>query len=383
MLTPSLRSVRVVAGAAVAVALAASAVAAPQVKYDQVFRINERTGKTQAVVCTVQSDGLDRVQVLRRDGRDLSIDPLEIVEIVWGDVPASFSDGTTYASRSDWESAVASFQEAAGDGDAREPVKAIARLHSLEALLAWGVADAARYADAIAEADRFLSDHSASRHVPTVRAHKARAAWLGGDPVAARDGYRALFETGKDGADGYSPLETARAALEGARAALAADDKPGAEDLFQRARDAFSSIESEDAATSAHAAAGAEVAALGPAYVKLASGKAGSVRSTFESAARDNQTSAGVAAARLGLGHALLETDEPRKAQLEFAWVAGLDHTDDDRRAEALVGLAKAAQAAAGDGADAAAYKATLARVVAQYGSTPAAREAAQLLQSM
>lgn len=356
--------------------------ASAQAKPDQVFRLNERTNKMQAFTCTVTSDGLSKVATTRRDGKDQSINSVEIIEIVWGTVPASFSDAATYAKRGDWESAVKNYQQAAGDGDTREPVRAAARLRSIEALLAWGATDSARFADAVSESNRFLADHSDNRRLPLVRAMKARAAWLSGDAVAARDGYRELFNTGKGGADGYRPLGTAEAALAGGYAALAAGDNVGGRELFDLARAAFNAIETESARVAAAAAAGIEVASLGEALTQVASGDAGRARATFETAARNNKTAAGIAAARLGLGHAHLADGNARKAQFEFAWVAGIDHTTGDRRASALVGLAEATLAAGGDNAPAAA-KSALDRVRTQYGATPAASKAAELLKSM
>ncbi|MEM6572164.1 MAG: hypothetical protein AAF957_27360 [Planctomycetota bacterium] len=368
--------------AAMGATMLLAAPAAAQAKPDQLFRYNERTKKTQAIPCTITSDGLAKVVATRRDGRDLTVDSVDVVEIVWGQVPPSFTDGMTYAKRADWESAVTSFQETAGDSDARAPIQAVARMHALEALLAWGATDSARFTDAVSEADRFLADHSDNRHVPAVRALKARAAWLSGDAVAARDGYRALFDAGNGGTEGYRPLDTAQAALAGAYAALAADDTTGARELFGLARTAFSGITSDIPTISAAAAAGAEVAGLGDAMAQLAGGDAGRARSAFESAARDSKTSAGAATARLGLGRVFLAEGKPRKAQREFAWVAGLDHTDGDRRAEALVGMAEATLAAGGDDA-AVQAKSALDRVLTQYGATPAATRATKLLESM
>ena len=361
---------------------AGTAAAAPQAKPDQVFRINERTSKAQAITCTVNSDSLSKVAVTRRDGRELSIDSTAVVEIAWGEVPGTYSDGATYAGRGDWESAVKNFQEAAGDSDAREPVQAAARFRAVESLLSWGATDSARFADAVSECDRFLADHSENRRVPEIRAMKARASWLSGDAVAARDGYKALHDTGKGGADGYRALPTAEAALAGAHAALAAKDNVGARELFDLAAGAFGAIESENATIAAAAAAGAEVAALGEAMTQVAAGDAGRARRAFESAAKSNKTSAGIAAARLGLGHVELADGNARKAQFEFAWVAGVDHTTADRRAAALVGLAEATLAAGGDAAPASA-KSTLNLVVTQYGATPAATRATELLESL
>ena len=368
-----------------ALAGAAALLVAPalaQSKPDQVFRVNPRTNKTTSVTGTVTSDGLGKVEITRRDGRDVSFDSAEVIEIAWGSGSNDFTDGKTYASRGAWEEAVKSFQAAAGDSEVRDPLRAEARARAATSLMALAAADATRFGDVASECDRFLADFAEARQVPAMRALKARAMWLNGDAAGARDAFRALYETGKGGAAGYSPMVTADAALQGAYSALSAEDNVGARELFDLAAAAFAAVESEDNAVAAAAAAGAEVAGMGTAITQAASGDAKSARRAFESAAKDSKTSAGVAAARLGLGHVWLAEGDARKAQFEFAWVAGLDHTSADRRAEALVGLAQASLAA-GEAGDAGAAKTALRRVTSQYGATPAARKAAQLLESL
>ncbi len=362
--------------------LAAPVQAAPQSKPEQVFRVNPRTNKASTVTGTVTEDGLDNVKVTRRDGREISIKSAEVIQIAWGSGSSAFSDGGTYAGRGAWEEAVQSFQEAAGDSEVRDPLRAEARLRAATSLMALAATDMTRFGDVASECDRFMTDFPSARQVPEVLALKARAQWLNGDAAAARDGYRALHETGKGGAEGYSPLVTADAAMQAAYAAISAGDNIGARELFDLAAAAFGAVESENAAVVASAAAGAEVASMGEAITKAASGDAKSVRRTFESAAKSSETSAGMAAAHLGLGYAWLAEGDFRKAQFEFAWVAGLDHTSADRRAEALVGLAEAGLAA-GEPGDANAAKTALRSVASQYGATPSARKAAQLLESL
>ena len=362
--------------------LAAPALAAPQAKPDQIFRLNPRTNKATTVTGTVTADGLSKIEVTRRDGREVSINAAEVIEIAWGSGSSDFSDGGTYASRGAWEEAVKSYQQAAGDAEVREPLRAESRLRAATSLMALAATDSSRFGDVASECDRFLADFPSSRQVPRARSLKARAQWLNGDAAAARDGYRALYETGKSGTEGYSPMVTADAAMQAAYAALAADDSLGARELFDLAGAAFGAVESEKPSVVAVAAAGVEIAGMGEALAKVASGDAKGARRAFESAAKSSKTSSGVATARLGLGHCWLAEGEARKAQLEFAWVAGVDHASADRRAEALLGLAQAGLAA-GESGDANAAKTGLRRVASQYGATPAARKAAQLLESL
>lgn len=383
-LTPTLRrkarALRPLLLTAATLSALTSGVANAQGRADTIFRFNERTNKTVSVSCTIKTDGLEKVEFTRSGGKDASFDSAEVIQVVWGDVPTSFTDGQTYAKRGDWESAVQNFQAAAGDDDAREPVRAAARLRAIEAMIGWGSTDAARFADAVSEADRFLADHSDSRSLPQVRSLKARAAWLGGDAAAARDGYRALYEAGKAGTAGYSNLLTAHAAMQGGRAALAAGDGATGREMFDLASAAYGKVESEDAVIAATAAAGVEVANMGAAMAQL-SNDATAARQAFERALKSAKTSAGKGAARLGLGQALLAEGKAREAEGHFAWVASLDHTSADRRADALVGLAEAGAQLNPD--DTAAAKRALNRVSSLYGDTPAAARAAELLRSM
>jgi hypothetical protein len=362
--------------------LSAPALAAPQAKPDQVFRVNPRTNKASTVTGTVTEDGLENVKVTRRDGREISIKSAEVIQIAWGSGSTEFTDGGTYAGRGAWEEAVKSYQEAAGDTAVREPLRAEARLRAATSLMALAASDMTRFGDVAGECDRFMTDFPSARQVPEVLALKARAQWLNGDAAAARDGYRSIYDAGKGGAEGYSPIATADAAMHAAYAAISAGDNVGARELFDLAAAAYGAIESENASVMASAAAGAEVAGMGEAITKASSGDAKSVRRTFESASKSSETSAGMAAAHLGLGHAWLAEGDFRKAQFEFAWVAGLDHTSADRRAEALVGLAEAGLKA-GEAGDANAAKTALRQVASQYGATPSARKAAQLLESL
>lgn len=355
---------------------------APFQKPDTVYRVNSRTGKTQAIQGSVTADGLEKLSVTLKDGDSKSYDSAEILRVVWGDVPTTFKDAGKYSKRGEWEDAVTNYQEAASDADARPAVQAAARLRALESLLAWGKADPARFTDAVAEADRFISEFADSRHYPTVRSLKARAAWLSGDATAARDGYKSLFEAGKGGVAGFDPILVAEAALQGGLAALSADDTASGRELLTFAEGAFRGIESDDASVKARAAAGLETAALGELLSKVARKDFSGVQSSLERAADKAETVSGKAAAKLALGQALLGQGKPQDAILHLAWVSAMDHSSADRRAAALIGMAEASVAISEDKGPAQA-KSALERVVEEYGATPSARVAAERLKTM
>lgn len=360
-----------------AVALAAASPAAAQ-KSDVVYRLNPRTGKTQAIQGTVTSDGLDKIEITLRDGDSKGYGSLEVIQVIWGDVPTEFEDGQKFGRRMDWENAVKSYQAAAESSNARGPVKAAARMASVEAMISWGASQPARFADAVAEADRFLAEFAESRHLPSVRALKARAAWLSGDAEAARDGYRALHDAGSGGADGYPALMVAEAALSAGHAAIAAKDTGTARELFTAAENAFREIAAGDSTDATRAAAGVEEASLGESYSRIAREDFAGARGALERAVDKMETPAGRAAARLALGHCLVGLGENQAAIRVLGWVSGLDHSNADRRAMALVALAQAEMGLGDKGRTAA--KAALDRVVASYGGTPAAATARAIL---
>lgn len=360
-----------------AVALAAASPAAAQ-KSDVVYRLNPRTGKTQAIQGTVTSDGLDKIEITLRDGDSKGYGSLEVIQVIWGDVPTEFEDGQKFGRRMDWENAVKSYQAAAESSNARGPVKAAARMASVEAMISWGASQPARFADAVAEADRFLAEFTENRHLPSVRALKARAAWLSGDAEAARDGYRALHDAGSGGADGYPALMVAEAALSAGHAAIAAKDTGTAREFFTAAENAFREIAAGDTVDATRAAAGVEEASLGESYSRIAREDFAGARGALERAVDKMETPAGRAAARLALGHCLVGLGENQAAIRVLGWVSGLDHSNADRRAMALVALAQAEMGLGDKGRTAA--KAALDRVVASYGGTPAAATARAIL---
>ncbi len=366
--------------AAVTTVAATAHPAAQVAQADKIFSIDKKTGKVKASSGVVTEADMGGIKFTDRADKSSNLKATAVVLIQWGGVPSSFSDAETYAARGEWESAVTNFQSAATDLDARPCVLAAARVRSIESMIEWGASDPARFADAISEADKFLADHGTDWAMPKVRSLKARASWLSGDAAAARDGYKGLFEAGKDGADGYSPIMVAEAALAAGEAALSSPETSTARELFDAAANAFSAIDSSDDGIRARATAGEEVARMASAKSLLAKGDHGGAASAFESALSGAKTSAGKAAAKLGLGLSLLGKGEVQAAQIELGWVAGLDHTSADRRAAALLGLGQALMGADG-GATLA--KASLQRVKAEYGTTPSAAKAIELLSGL
>lgn len=370
------------AGAGLLLALSAAPRALAQ-QQDQVFRMWR--GEVAKVTGIVTENTLETVR-LDREGRESTYDGGEVLRIVWGEVPPAFTDGRTYASRKDHENAVARFRVAATGGSARDVVQAAARLEAARALMAWGAEDPNRFAEAVEEVERFLADHPNNREVPEARRLKARAQHLAGDAAGAATTYQALYEEGASDppAAGYDRLLCLEAGLSAARAHLAAGEADSALDLFQALEDSFrqAALEGEEG-TERHARlqAGRGEAAVGEGWCLLVRGEVDQAARYFESRVdRAELGLAGRSSARLGLGEALLAQGEPRRAQIQFAQVSALDHTSRDRVARAQVGLASAAQRLASAESRAKARR-WLENVVGRYGDTPAAHQAAKMLE--
>ena len=86
--------------------------------------------------------------------------------------------------------------------------------------------------------------------------------------------------------------------------------------------------------------------------------------------------------ARLGLAEALLAEGKVREAQIQFAQVSAIDHTDRDRVARALVGLAQCSLKLSDKNANQKA-KRSLETVRDHYGDTPSVLQAQVLLQTL
>ncbi len=349
---------------------------------DQVFRRDPRgSGEVVAVTGLIESHGLERVVVARKDGNPIRIDSAEVLEVRLGDVPQAFADANLLRDRGELEKAVARYRVAAGDASARPVVQASARLAAAETLLQWGAEDPTRFREAAAEADLFLGAFAQDRNVPRARALKGRAELLAGDAAAAGATYEALFQAGQAGTIGYPRTLTLQAGYDGAQAFVAARKMAEATALFDALASGVTAAPREGLSRAALAQLDglAELAPLGPGFVQLAEGKADRAESFFRGKVDGAQTGAGRSAAQLGYGEALLAQSRTRQAQLALASASALSYTSADVEARALVGLAKA-YVALGDAAEA---KKSLERVRRTLGATPAAAEAAELLKTL
>ena len=354
---------------------------------DQVFRLNARTGKVTKLLGMVTENTLTSVKLIR-DGKEQSLDGAEVVDVVWGTVPADYRDGRTYAERGDWENAVARFRVAAEDGETRDVVRAGARLESAEALLAWGATDPNRFVECASECERFLADFAADRGVPRAEWVRARATWLAGKAKEASELFKALYEKGAGSTPttGYDRATCLEAGLAAAHSALAGGDAVTARTLFPTLesafRDAASTIAGEDALARARLLRRAGEASVGEGFCMLAAAQGRDAREYFERKLQGSPEPGVRAAATLGLAEAHRTLGEMRAAQVAFAQVAALEFSDPDRLARALVGLAQVTLELGGSEASLEA-KNWLATVMDTYGGTPWAATASELLKKL
>jgi len=367
--------------ACVTALLATCAAALPQgARQDQVFRIDPRRGVV-TISGLIEQHALDKVVVVKADKGQVRVDSAEVIEVVFGEVPPAFTDAVRYLDRKDFENAVARFRVAAGDASARPVVQGRARLRAAETLLVWGASDPTRFREAAEEAGRFLEAFADDRSVPRAKAVQGRAQVLAGDAAAGAGTLGALFETGQAGTVGYAPVLTLEAGLDAAFASLSAGDRVKARTLFDSVGSAAGAVPAErlDAAGRASVAGIREVAALGAGFVTLAEGQGDRAEAAFRGKPEAQQTGRGRAAAQLGLGQAYLLQSKFREAQLTFASAATLSYADEDNAAAALVGLGQA-YSGLGEAANA---KQSFERVQRDYGDTPPAARATELLRSL
>lgn len=353
-------------------------------KPDTIYRRNERTGRVIALSGIVLENSLTQVK-LDRNGKTASYDAASIVRIDWGSVPPSYRDGMTYRRRSDWAQAVTSFRIAATDASTRNVLQADARLQACEALLRYGASDPGQFAEAVKEADRLTTDFASSSLVPRARAIQARALRLTGDDAAAATAFESLYGEGASdpATSGYDRQACLRAGLQAAWCHLEAGDSVRARELFGATKGALeglaAGLSGGDPQVLTRLVDLAGEAAMGEGFCLLAGGDASSALAFFErTTARSDAAPGARYAALLGRGEALLALEKLRDAQLCFAEVAALEHTNPDRAARAVLGLAQTTLAL-GDGDAAGAARRWLTVISDSYGDTPSARKALDL----
>ncbi|MCB9914309.1 MAG: hypothetical protein H6828_04045 [Planctomycetes bacterium] len=387
---------RLLRGAALVLAGLALAAPAPAQggRLDQLY-VRDSKGSVRQVTGTITEAGLDKILV-DRDGKETSYENDRVDRILWGQVSPNFKEAQAYFDRGDFENAAAKFEAASSD-DERTVIQAVARLSAGEALLHLSATDPTQLTPALAHFDAFLSKYPNNREVPRARMLKARTTLLrggAGDVKKAGELYRAIFEEGANDPPtvGYDRTECLRAGLEAARALTAAGETLPAREvlgvLSGAARDMLAAAEEGSSARVRLAALSAE-AQLGEGYVLLAGGQARQAETFFRAQLQNakNGPAAQRYGALLGLGEALRaqgagDTGKLREASLHLAVVAGLDYTDRDRSATALLRLAETLLEL-GDSDGAAQARTRLQILADQFGDTPAAAPAREHLKTL
>lgn len=346
---------------------------------DQVLSRNSK-GTVVTKTGTVKSATLDAV-IIEEDGKDKTIDGEDVVQVLFGTVPQPMVEARTYWGRGDFENAAAKFKVAAGDASATSAVKARARLRAVESFVKLGATDPSAFELARAEAETFVSEFADSRDLPRVRYLLGRSQRLAGDAAAAAETWRGLAtdSTGDTKKESYDVVQGFRAGLEAADALVSAGDTTAARDLFlsydgllpRAIADA-----GDDTRTALELQRFQATARLGEGFCMLANGETSQARTFFQGQSRGNDGGpAQRFGALLGLGEVHLAEGKHREAQLAFGEVAALDHTNRDRTARALVGLAKASLELP-DSTGRADAKSRIQAVLGQYADTPAVLEA-------
>ncbi len=353
---------------------------------DQVHVRHPRTGSVSITNAIVQTNGLEEVVVVDARDKEEKIPSERVVRIVWGDAPASLSDGVKFFDRREWQSAAESFLLTAGDTEARDVVRASARLRATEALLRWGADDPHQFTRAADEALGFLTEHATNSDVPRAQLLQARALLLSGKAAEAGAAYRKVFDqyTVDATTPGYDLMTCMRAGVLSARAALLAEDTLAAREVFTALDTAVGPLLAgleEDDPTRVDLQAVLDEAILGEGFAELVAGNSKPAMTFFRNKAAsvgDDSSDTLRALAALGLGEALLAEGQAREAQMEFANVSALDHTDRDRVARAQVRLAECELMLLDQGFKERA-KAYLEAVEMHYGDTPSVTEAREL----
>jgi hypothetical protein len=365
-------------------AVATSATVAQTSRPDQVFE-QGRSG-VRPVSGEVVANRLDGV-VISSGGRERTIDAADVVRVQLNRVPASYREGSALLEQRQPVAAAEAFLRAAEDTSASEPARAAARHLAAASLLKGTAADLDTARRAVAEAERFLTEHPDSREVPEVRLLLGRAQWLAGDPAAGAATLESLFREANGGETrgGYS-LETCyRAGLLGAQAALAAGDRAKGQELFSGLESslpaAISILEPEDPRITPleHLRATAQ---LGEGHMLLAAERGSEARDFFQARLDAGEVASVRGAARLGLAQALEAEGRLREAQVLYAQVSATAADGDDLVAGALLGLARTSLAGSDPGGRARA-RTWLEEIRDLHGDSLSAREAHESLSGL
>ncbi len=373
-------AVAVLAALAPTLAAATSQAARP----DQVHWSNPR-GRTTTDTGEIIENSLRRV-VIDIGLSKKSIDVARVQRIVFGNVPPAFTEGNAYFDRRQYENAAKAFQIAAGDASARDFVKARARLSGAKAYLLHGALDPAAFALAKAEVETFIADYGDNRELPDARLLLGRAQRLSGQAAAAAKTYDDLYGEATASTEGY-PLKTCfKAGIGAAEAYIASDDADKAREIYlglERAVTAGLADLDERSPDRRQFVLLQNQARLGDGFCLLAKGSVSQAKTFFTGHLSGANGNAPLRhGARLGLAETLLAEGKLREAQVQFAQVSAIDHTDRDRVARALVGLAQCSLKLSDKNANASA-KRSLETVRDNYGDTPSVLRAQELLQTL
>jgi hypothetical protein len=359
--------------------------AAPiQGKPDQVFYINPR-GEVRTDNGLVESNTLTETVITNLDGDEKKRKSASVVRVVFGRVPAAYSDGLSYMQRGDFENAAAKFRLAAGDGETRPAVQAQARLEAARALVEQAKVDQTVFGEAKSELETFLADHATNREVPAARMLHGRTTLLSGDSVGALASYRGLFGEGESGTPtpGYSLALCYEAGIAAVDTALMLGNADAAREILSSIETSLpgvlAGLEEEDPNRMRLLAVQAS-ARLGEGWVLLASEQTSQAVTFFRTQVQNAQADEAELrfGAQLGFGMALLASGKAREAQLELAKVSALDFSSRDRAAKALIGLANCALSLPDSNARSQA-KAWVTTVLERYADTPAVLDARDL----
>jgi len=361
-------------GAALSLAFALSGPASASERPDQIFYL-DRNGNPRTQSGTITESTLDGVAL---EGRGSTIDAATITRVVFGDVPSAFRDAENYLARGDFENALQQFRMAADDSEARQVVRAAARLNAGRTLLrhAQFGGPATVFAEAVGEFDTFITDYPTSRLLPEARTLGARARRLNGDAQAAGELGAAVFDelsTSPD--DAYTAAICFDTGLAAARSFYAAGDKAAGDALLTRMQDTLTPLLGEaELEERDRLRLISDAISLTEGWGMLADQRWGQAATFFSGKVRGDTTPGLRNAARLGHAQALLGQGNTREAQIQFATVSAMA-TDRDTIAAALVGLAKSSMDLE-DADTKESVRSWLTSCIEQYGDTPAAGEA-------